>query len=273
VPLPASQLGAAYSQLAEQAVSAGVPGSSAAGEFPKFTALRDDLAAATPHVLVKFSGADDSATVRRWADLLVCEHLALLAAAALPGVTAARSRIIGHAGRTFLEVERFDRHGLFGRSRLVSLGTLDAAFLGDGSSDWTRLSTRLAAAGLLDEAGLLAVQHLWWFGRLIANSDMHTGNLSFRPQQGRLGLGSGLELAPAYDMVPMLYAPLPGGELPRRDFEPPLPLPAQRAVWTTACTAAGRFWREAAQDTRISAGFRAVSELNSQRLARVAELL
>lgn len=52
----------------------------------------------------------------------------------------------------------------------------------------------------------------------IANTDVHTGNLSFRPQ-------AQLELAPAYDMLPMLYAPLPNGEVPALTFEPPPPLP------------------------------------------------
>ena len=169
-PLKARGLGAAYARLAERAIAAGVPGSSAAGEFPKFPALRELDASDTPHVLVKFSGADGSPAVRRWADLLVCEHLALDCAAALPGVESARSRIVVHAGRTFLEVERFDRHGLFGRSRLISLSTLDAALLGVGSTDWTRLASRLAAAGLLGADDVERVDHLWWFGRLIVSA-------------------------------------------------------------------------------------------------------
>jgi hypothetical protein len=263
-PLREPALAAGYADLAEQAVAAGVPGSSAAGEFPKFAALRELPGSATPHVLVKFSGADGSPAVRRWADLLVSEHLALECAAALPDVTSARSRIATHAGRTFLEVERFDRHGLFGRSRLSSLGTLDAALLGDGSADWVRLAGRLAHMSLLAPADVERIQRLWWFGRLIANTDMHTGNLSFRPH-------GTLALAPAYDMVPMLYAPLPGGELPTREFEPPLPLPPQRAVWEEACRAALAFWRRAAQDPRISAEFRGVCEGNAQRLDEVAQ--
>lgn len=262
-PLGPQGLGAAYAALAEQALAAGVPGSSAAGEFPKFAAVRDLPGAATPHVLVKFSGADGSAAVRRWADLLVCEHLALECAVALPGVASARSRILTHAGRTFLEVERFDRHGPQGRSRLCSLGTLEAALLGDGSADWVRLAGRLCGAGLLAAADVDRIQLLWWFGRLIANTDMHTGNLSFRPQ-------GTLALAPVYDMVPMLYAPLPGGEVPVRSFDPPLPLPPQRAVWSAACTAALGFWARAAQDTRISAEFRALCAGNAQRLEAVA---
>lgn len=266
-PLRERGLGKAYAALAGQAVAAGVPGSSAAGEFPKFAAVRELAGRATPHVLVKFSGADDSPAVRRWADLLVSEHLALEALSDLPGLHRARSRVLTHAGRTFLEVERFDRHGEAGRSRLTSLATLDAALLGDGSSDWAHLARRFAREDLLSDAEALQVERLWWFGRLIGNTDMHTGNLSFRAREGRL------TLAPAYDMLPMLYAPLPGGELPQRRFEPPLPLPAQRGAWEAACAAALRFWRDAGADRRVSEPFRQTAQANEAMLQRTAERL
>lgn len=263
-PLKARALGRAYASLAEQAIGAGVAGSSAAGEFPKFAALRELAGSATPHVLVKFSGADGSPAVRRWADLLVCEQLALECVATLPGIQAAKSRIVVHGGRTFLEVERFDRHGMFGRSRLSSLAILNAALLGDGSTDWTRLATRFAAAGLLAPDDVQRIAHLWWFGRLIANTDMHTGNLSFRPQ-------GTLMLAPAYDMLPMLYAPLPGGEIPTRQFEPPLPLPPERPVWSAACVAALSFWNRASQDARIGDEFKRICAANAKRLRQSAD--
>lgn len=263
-PLDGASVGPAYAQLAEDAIAAGVPGSSAAGEFPKFAALRTLPGCKTPHVLVKFSGADGSAAVRRWADLLVCEHLALESAAAMPGIAAALSRVVQHGGRTFLELERFDRHGLLGRSRLTSLETLNAALLGDGSRDWARLAGRLVQLGLLAPDDERRIQHLWWFGRLIANTDMHLGNLSFRPR-------GTLTLAPAYDMLPMLYAPLPGGEVPPRPFEPPLPLPPQRAVWSVALQAALLFWDRAEQDARISAAFRDIAKANARKLRELAE--
>jgi HipA-like C-terminal domain len=266
--LKARAQAAAYAALAERAIGVGVAGSSAAGEFPKFAALRERAGSATPHVLVKFSGAGTSAAERRWADLLVTEHLALECAAGLPGVASAQSRVIEHGGRTFLEVERFDRHGAFGRTRLVSLATVDAAFIGAGTQDWTVLAARLESLGLLAPAERECVQHLWWFGRLIANTDMHTGNLSFRPLLSVVPL---LALAPTYDMLPMHYAPLPGGELPTRAFEPALPLPAQRAVWLAACVAAVELWKRAAGDLRISPAFRRICSANAQRLQEVAE--
>jgi hypothetical protein len=259
---------AAYAALAQHAVATGVPGSSAAGEFPKFAARREmpaGQASDTPHVLVKFSGADGSPTVQRWADLLVCEHLALLHAARLPGVQVAQSRVLQHSGRTFLEVERFDRHGAHGRSALCSLETVNAALLGDASRDWPHLAQRLAAAGWLHAESVASVAHLWWFGRLIANTDMHAGNLSFQPVAGRL------HVAPAYDMVPMLFAPLAGGEVAERAFVPPLPLPRERPVWQAAYAAALAFWRAAGGDSRISAGFRALCLQQGERLEAVAQ--
>ncbi len=276
--LASAALGPAYAALAAQAVAAGVAGSSAAGEFPKFPALRERAGAYTPHVLVKFSGAGGSAAEQRWGDLLVCEHLALQALAGLPGVAAARSAIVQHAGRTFLEVERFDRHGLWGRSPLVSLATLDGTFLGQGSGDWPRLAAALGALGMLDAAAQPAIAQLWWFGRLIANTDMHTGNLSFQPLQqvqplDKRGLAAAgpLALAPAYDMLPMAYAPLPGGEVPPCAFDPALPPPAQRAAWRAACVAAIGFWTRAAADSRISDGFRTTAATNAHTLAGLAD--
>jgi hypothetical protein len=269
--LPTHALGPAYAALADEAVAAGVAGSSAAGEFPKFPALRQRDGAATPHVLVKFSGAGGSAAEQRWADLLVCEHLALQALPTGLGLAAASSAIVQHADRTFLEVERFDRHGDWGRSPLVSLATLDAAFIGQGSGDWPALVARLVALGLIDDpdgAAHAAITRLWWFGRLIGNTDMHAGNLSFRPAaSGRL------RLAPAYDVLPMAWAPLPGGEVPPRDAPPPPPPPAQRAPWLQACAAAIAFWSAAAVDRRIGTGFRGIARAQADALVRLRDLV
>jgi hypothetical protein len=255
VPLSARQLKAAYAQQAEAALLAGVPGSSAGGEFPKFSALREGEAGEPCHVLVKFSGADASPGSLRWSDLLVCEHLALETMARHLGVEAARSRVVQHAQRCFLEVQRFDRHGAQGRSPVCSWFALNAAFFGLAGRPWTEGAAALLRAGWLDDDTQQAIQRLWHFGRLIANTDMHDGNLSFRP---------GLRLAPAYDMLPMLYAPLRGVEVPTPVFVPPLPLPAERDAWLVARAAAERFWAEASRDRRIGEQFRRVCERNAQ---------
>lgn len=270
-PLAGSELPAAYLALAAQAVAGGGAGSSAAGEFPKFVALRapdhvPEGMPRTPHVLVKFSGAGGTPAERRWADLLLAEHLALQACAthlAGQGVQAAFTRWLQAGGRAFLEVERFDRHGRWGRSPLVSLEAVNAAFLGLPHLPWPELAVPLARGGWLADGALAAVRVLWWFGRLIGNTDMHLGNLSFRPHAGRLAL------APAYDMLPMRYAPLGGGELaPLMPLEPPLPLPGERAQWRPAAAAALAFWQALAGDGRAGDAMRAQAQANAHRLAQ-----
>ena len=68
-------------------------------------------------------------------------------------------------------------------------------------------------------------------------------------------------------MLPMLYAPV-GGELVARDFAA-RPLQASAATldqWAQAKELAIAFWQRAAQDTRISTGFRTVARANLETL-------
>ena len=256
--LPVGQLESAYLALAEDSMALGVAGSSAGGEFPKFTAYRS-LGDTASHVIVKFSGSDPSPGTQRWSDLLVCEHLALAVVAEHLQMAASTSRILQAGGRTFLEVERFDRHGGLGRSPVCSWSALNAAMFGLAGKPWPAGGAALLAQGLIDTDSRAAIQRLWHFGQLIANTDMHDGNLSFRP-----GLQQPLVLAPVYDMLPMMYAPLRGVELPTRTFAPPLPLPSERDAWRVAATAAMHFWTRASDDARISEAFRPICAHNAQ---------
>lgn len=248
----------AYPRLAAQAVAGEPGGSSAAGEFPKFTALRR-IGDRPVHVIVKFSGAGNSAAEQRWSDLLVTEHLALECIADMGQVCAAKSRVFRYAGRTFLEVERFDRHGLTGRSEACTLGSLNAALIGSSETRWPALVESLQEHRYVDQSQVALVRYLWWFGRLIANTDMHLGNITFR---------YGLSLAEAYDMLPMLYAPLRGGELPASEFAVASPLPREQEVWQRAARAATDFWTRCAADARITESFRGVCSTNRQLLER-----
>ena len=267
--IPAAQIGQAYFQRAEAALGSGLVGSSAGGEFPKFTAARALDGALTPHVIVKFSGSDDSLSVRRWSDLLVCEHLALQALQEAGGLSVARSRVLTHAGRTFLESERFDRHGDFGRSPVVTLGSVNAALIGSPETSWPTVLRAPAAGRLVTRELIELAEEQYWFGRFIANTDMHAGNLSLRPRGGTFGI------APAYDMLPMYYAPLRGGEVPPRDFDPsgfPAPPAGREGDWQRILRAALSFWNATAVDDRITEAFRKVCAENGHALQRWSEM-
>ncbi|CAN7269790.1 hypothetical protein LJR289_001187 [Pseudoduganella sp. LjRoot289] len=73
-------------------------------------------------------------------------------------------------------------------------------------------------------------------------------------------------------MLPMLYAPLRGVEIPQRSFTPALPLPSERDAWLRAANCAMAFWDEAAVDERISDAFRRVCADNGAQVRRLAAL-
>lgn len=254
-----------YVRRAEFAVKLVGAGSSVGGEFPKFIAARSLAKALTPHVIVKFSGGDSTGAARRWADLLVCEHLATEAISRLEGHSAARSRILEAGGRTFLESERFDRHGEHGRSAVATLSVVEAALIGAGPRAWPAVLGSPSGTRFFPAATRERVEELWWFGRLIANTDMHHGNLSLRPA------GSTFQLAPAYDMLPMRYAPLRGGDVPNPKFavhDLPIPPRGPQDRWLGVLGAALAFWRDASRDSRISDPFRKICAQNAEALQR-----
>ncbi len=252
-----AQIEQEYLRLAELALQHGEAGSSAGGEFPKFTASRH-LHGGKVGVIVKFSGSDGSPAVQRWADLLVCEHLASLAMSNSLHIPVPESAIHRFAGRTFLEVVRFDRHGDFGRSAVCTLSSLNATLVGRAGEPWPKTGQAFQAAGWLSNMDATRIALAWDFGRLIGNTDMHEGNLAFRP---------GLTLAPVYDMLPMMYAPLRGGEIPNKQFSPELPLPSEVPVWSKAAQAAISFWHTCAEDARVSANFQRICDENADILA------
>jgi hypothetical protein len=268
--LTEAQVLGTYVQRARRALQDGIVGPSAAGDFPKFTALRMQNGEPT-HVLVKFSGSDNSAGTQRWSDLLVCEHLAAQTLATLPGLTAEKTTILQAGNRTFLEATRFDRHGSRGRSALCSWAAVNYGWFGLAGRPWTEGVAKLLERGLIDRDTAQAISRLWHFGQLIGNTDMHDGNLSFRPRAS--AKVTSLNVAPAYDMLPMLYAPQRGVELPPVNFAPRLPLPAEREAWAFAATAADQFWSRASNDARISAQFRAIAADNLHTVRKTAGLM
>lgn len=264
------QVHEAYIERAQRAMQYGIAGSSAAGEFPKFTALRT-LNGAPTHVLVKFSGSDNSAGTQRWSDLLICEHLAAETLATVSGLSAAQTSVLQAGNRTFLEAVRFDRHGIRGRSALCSWAAFNCGWFGLAGKPWSEGAARLLERGLIDRDTAQSVTRVWHFGQLIGNTDMHDGNLSFRPRVSNSK--PALSVAPVYDMLPMLYAPQRGVELAQVTFAPRLPLPAEREAWQQAAVAAGQFWSRAADDARVSAQFRALCVDNLRTVRKTVELL
>ena len=235
-----------YPQLADEVIRGILPGSSAGGEQPKFTAFCSERMS---HVIVKFSPTGDDAIARRWRDILIAEFHA---AEALHHESwpAAETTLIEAGGRLFLESQRFDRSGEYGRMSMISMQAIDSEFTGIGN-DWYRVAEALFQRELISWQHYLDVLSLWCFGKLINNTDMHLGNLS-------LGIdGNVFRILPVYDMCPMGFAPQGGQVLPY-DFSP-------RALTgvgfiedciNDAVMIAHDFWERVAGDDRISKDFR-----------------
>lgn len=257
-PVPADRA-ADYPALARAAGAGQVPGSSAGGEQPKFCAYTE-----RGHVLVKFSAPDDNPVSERWRDLLLAEHLAL-------SVLGVETEVFDFGGQRFLEVPRFDRVGQFGRIGVFSLRALDAEFVGDASAPWPSLVSRLAAEGHVDTDAVAGAALLWAFGTLIGNTDMHAGNLSFVSRHGRP-----YQLAPAYDVLPMGFAPRSGGAIV--NTLPPASLPASvdGETWRAALHLAELFFAMLSDCAGFSGSFTPCIEAIRQHIdeatSRIARL-
>ena len=234
-----------YPTLADAVMAGEPPGSSAGGEQPKFTAYHAERG----HVIVKFSPPDQGAVARRWRDILITEHHA---AEVLheQGLPAAETRLVDAGGRLFLESQRFDRRGEFGRLSMLSLQTIDAEFIGQGSH-WPTVMQALARIQLVHPQHVDDALTLWAFGRLINNTDMHLGNLSLAID------GDIFRLLPVYDMCAMGFAPRSGEVLPLTFTTPDIgeneAIPEE--ILTVATDMANRFWKSLTNDPRISVEF------------------
>ncbi len=249
-----------FCRIAAEAMAGEVVGSSAGGEQPKFCAFVEGK-----HRLVKFTEPAVNANSQRWADLLQAEHRALNILAN-HGIAAAPSNIVMQEQRTFLSCERFDRVGTFGRKGLVSLRMAEMEFVGK-PAEWP-----VIAKHLLQDKGISAedadtIAVIWCFGRLIANTDMHGGNLSFY----YAGEGD-LSLAPVYDMLPMAFAPLRSGAMAFNHTLTITPV-AQGKHWRQAYGMAEQFWAELLTHTDISAEFKDIARTMQLELQSKKDLI
>lgn len=237
---------AAYPDFATASMDGSPPGSSAQGENPKFTACIADRTRMT-QVIVKFSPPRSSAIGQRWADLLLAEHLAH-GVLQENGIAACPSQWLEYGDRVFLECERFDRIGAEGRRGVVSLLAVDAARYG-ALDTWTAAAQRLVRDALLSDGDAERIRFLDAFGALISNTDRHFGNVTlFDHFVGRF------EMAPVYDMLPMLFAPQ-DGHLVERPVEATPARAEWLSVWGRARALAEAYWDRISQERRVSTDF------------------
>ncbi|HEY5673296.1 MAG TPA: HipA domain-containing protein [Malonomonas sp.] len=246
-----------YPQLAQKTLAGEMTAAQLGGDQPKFTVCIYEQDAPC-HLLVKFSPAVDSKEAERYADLLICEHLAL-DAIRIAGFTAARSRLVVAGKQVFLGLKRFDRRGALGRLPLISLRALHA-YLKAPCDNWIDAANRLQKNELISASDARKLRWLALFSDLIANTNQHFSNISLIPHQQPNYL-----LAPAYGIRPTLYEPV-AGEIPLRLYTPPPVRNEAAAELTSALEAALLFWKSAAVDQRISAEFRQICYENCELL-------
>ncbi|HUR19302.1 MAG TPA: HipA domain-containing protein [Vicinamibacterales bacterium] len=242
-----------YPELADDTLAGVQLGSSVGGERPKFGAYSDGR-----HVLVKFAGragASDSAA-QRWRDLLALEALALDVLRE-HNIPSARAQLFSADTHKFLEVERFDRIGERGRRAVITL----AAVHQDPADSWSQAALRLREAGKISTGDAQRLRLLDAFGALIGNTDRHHHNAAFFPS------GTGYTLAPAFDQLPMFYAPGGDGSVSPREFTPPRPAAEMLDVWDEARALALNFWQDASEGPTVSDGMRRIAAAHAHALS------
>ncbi|MCI0517573.1 MAG: HipA domain-containing protein [Woeseiaceae bacterium] len=222
-------------------------GSSAGGERPKFTALVEGQ-----HRIVKYA-TKESDNARRWQDLLMLEHIALETLREAR-ITTAETHLVDIGNLRCLVVTRFDRVGVSGRRAAV---TLAAASI-DMNDSWADAAEKLRKRGEITDEDFRNIALLDAFGTLIANTDRHHFNLMLFPMDGAYSL------APAFDQLPMAYAPPASGILPNSAVAEPRPAVNTLAVWDEARELARAFWKRA-EDQPLTDRMRAIVKVHASR--------
>ena len=202
------------------------------------------------------------------ADLLPLEHLALRSLEEV-GVPAAKTQLAMSTGYVFLEVKRFDRSGRHGRVGMLSGGSIDDEFFGVRDT-WSEFAARCEQAGYISAEDARHIDVMAAFSELIGNGDRHFDNISVLLRED----GEYKGVAPAYDILPMRYAPIGGGVDP--DLVPINPklgtIGARPEVWTRAADAANRFWTAVLQGRQLPVT-REFQELAAVNLAVAQEFV
>jgi hypothetical protein len=250
----------------EAVVAAGVAasgraGTSAGGEQPKFTAVRQD----GTHVIVKFSPPRGTPLGETWHQLLTMEHLAS-EAQRRSGANAAPTQLVTSSTRTFLESERIDRVGVAGRKHAIPFTAIHAAFVKGPTERWPRTAHALVAQRRLSQADADAITRAFRFGKWIGNDDMHFGNLSVMAESPANLKKPTFALAPIYDMLPMRYRPEQNyGDMQYSAFAVDPPMPGEERLDDEARAIAATFWGDVANHHDLHPSVRALGEVMAAR--------
>ncbi len=236
-----------FPALSNAAIAGEHVGSLAGGEQPKFTALVDGQ-----HRIVKFA-TDATDNARRWQDLLTLEHVALQTLRSAE-IDAAETELLDIDGLRCLVINRFDRIGEMGRRAAMSLAAASEQL--DGT--WTDAAEGMQRRGELSGESLQRIALLDAYGALIANTDRHQYNVSLFPAEG------GYSVAPAFDQLPMAYAPPASGNMRNAAIAVPRPAVNTLAIWGEAQELAAEFWRRASE-RRLSDSMQAVVKEHASR--------
>lgn len=230
-------------------VTMAAAGSSAGGEQPKFLCETEEHG----HVIVKYARAGSRA-----AHLLVMEQLALQAVEAA-GIPAATTDVVRSGDMVFLEVQRFDRVGRHGRIGMLSAGALDDEVFGKRDS-WSAFAQRCVEARYIDESQADIIHLLAAVSELIGNTDTHFENIALLLDAE----GQPASVAPAYDLLPMMYGSVGGGiDPPLRPIEPKLGhVGGRMRIWRQAHLVAQDFWGRAANAEALPPEFRELARVN-----------
>jgi len=181
-------------------------GSSAGGEQPKFLATLQEKNNPS-ECIVKFSPPLGTPFGDRWHDLLIAEYVALESLGEY-GYASAQSYIETTIERSYLVCKRFDWLPNEGKRHFISVGAIHRGLVEKPWSHWVATCEELRSHNRVSNETVMQVQDIFDYGRLIGNTDMHAGNLSFYISPDSLNRGI-FTLAPVYDMLPMCWQPTP----------------------------------------------------------------